>query len=597
VCAEEREGGGSEPGFTSTEIHSAYLDCRRRKRGTSNALRFEMNLATNLLELEEALNERSYQPLRSACFVTVRPKPREIFAADFRDRVVHHLLVREIEPYWERVFIYDSWACRKGKGTHGAVDRLERFVRSATRGGRRRAWFLQIDVANFFMSIDRQRLFEMLDHGLRRQYGVPEGLLPLFSRDYQRYLRFRQVAEGVVFHDPTANFNRRSPREAWQRIPERKSLFGCAPGQGLPIGNLTSQFFANVYLNPLDQFVKHALKARHYVRYVDDAVLIHEDPEVLRGWQREIETFLRDRLGLSLNPRAMKLKPVSCGIDFLGYVVHPTHRLVRRRVVGSFRASLEEMGNRLVRENAGTVEYRFRAGLLERLLATVNSYLAHFVKARSRTTLQGLLCSQLWLQAFLEFRGARATRRWRPPAGLGSLPAQLRWLRKSFPGALVLLQVGRYFEMFGRDASWAVEHLGLRSLPPRTAQVPRAGVPRYAAEKLARRAAGKGRAVLQVVESGYSLYGLAERVPNVLLLPTGSEQPAATPTATAASFACGPDRDRRSEGRCRGAACCARAFRMPPLAVVHANDVGARFIAPVGSPAGPAAGPPAGGAR
>jgi len=168
--------------FSADEIHEAYLDCRRRKRGTANALRFEMNQAGHLLDLEEELNSGSYRPSRSVCFVNLRPKPREIFAADFRDRVVHHLFVREIERHWERVFIHDSYACRPGKGTHAAVDRLEEFVRSVTRGGRSRAWFLQFDVHNFFMSIDREILFRMIDGGLGRQYGVPKGKLPLFCR-------------------------------------------------------------------------------------------------------------------------------------------------------------------------------------------------------------------------------------------------------------------------------------------------------------------------------------------------------------------------------------------------------------------------------
>ena len=128
-----------EPVFSAAEFHKAYLDCRRNKRGTANALRFEMDLASNLVGLESDLNSGCYRPSRSVCFVNLRPKPREIFAADFRDRVVHHLFVRYIEEHWERVFIHDSYACRPRKGTHAAANRLEEFVRSVTHGGRRRA--------------------------------------------------------------------------------------------------------------------------------------------------------------------------------------------------------------------------------------------------------------------------------------------------------------------------------------------------------------------------------------------------------------------------------------------------------------------------
>jgi hypothetical protein len=524
VCAQEREGDGSGSGFSSAELYSAYLDCRRRKRGTANALRFELNMGKNLLDLEDALNARSYQPSRSACFVTVRPKPREIFAADFRDRIVHHLLVRQIEPYWERVFIHDSYACRKGKGTHAAVNRLEQFVKSATRGGRRRAWFLQFDVDNFFMSIDRQRLFEMLDRGLRRQFGVPDGKLPLFCRDYPRHLDLRRLAETIVFHDPTEHFARRSPKDAWRRVPGRKSLFGCAPGHGLPIGNLTSQFYANVYLNPFDQFVKHTLKAHHYLRYVDDAVLVHEDPEVLRGWLADIEAFLHERLGLALNPRATKLKPVSCGIDFLGYVVHPTHRLVRRRVAGSLAARLDELRDRLVRDRPGETVYRFPARALERLLATVNSYLAHFAKASGTNLLASILGDHRWLETYLRRDGDRVVRRWKPPSGLGRLSAQVSWFHRAFPDALVFVQVGRYFEAYGDDARRMIEHLGLLPLSPRFARVERVGVPAFAIDRILDRTAAAGRRVLKVVESGYPLYRVCERVPALLREP-GCEAP------------------------------------------------------------------------
>ena len=287
-----------KPSFSTDELHEAYLDCRRRKRGTANALRFEMNQAEHLLDLEEELNSGSYRPSRSVCFVNLKPKPREIFAADFRDRVVHHLFVREIEEHWERVFIHDSYACRPGKGTHAAVDRLEEFVRSITRGGRRRAWFLQVDLHNFFMSIDRQILFRLVDGGLRRQYGVPDGKLPLFCGDLDRYRAMRKLAHTLIFHDPTGNYARKSPLRAWGYIPDHKTLFNCPESKGLPIGNLTSQFFGNVYLNPLDQFVKHELKAQRYVRYVDDVVLLHPDRQVLVQWKQAMERFLGEKLAL-----------------------------------------------------------------------------------------------------------------------------------------------------------------------------------------------------------------------------------------------------------------------------------------------------------
>lgn len=224
----------SDPGFSPEEVHDAYLDCRRRKRGTSSAVHFEMRQAENLLDLEGALNSGSYSPSRSVCFISLHPKPREIFAADFRDRVVHHLFIREIESYWERVFIHDSFACRRGRGTHAAVDRLARFVKQVTRGGRRRAWFLQFDVHNFFMSVERRILFDAIEDGLRRQYRVPNGTLPLFCRELERFEAMRELARTLIFHDPTRDHVRKSPSEAWAHIPDHKTLFNCGPGKGLP---------------------------------------------------------------------------------------------------------------------------------------------------------------------------------------------------------------------------------------------------------------------------------------------------------------------------------------------------------------------------
>ena len=149
--------------FSLANIHRQYIACRRNKRNTVNALRLEARQELNLLELRDALAERAYEPGRFVCFFVERLKLREIFAADLRDRVVHHVLVSYLEKTWERVFIHDSYACRKGKGVHAAVARLQAFMRQATANCTRCAWTLQLDIRNYFMSIDRRRLFAMLD--------------------------------------------------------------------------------------------------------------------------------------------------------------------------------------------------------------------------------------------------------------------------------------------------------------------------------------------------------------------------------------------------------------------------------------------------
>jgi retron-type reverse transcriptase len=146
--------------FSFENLYRQYLKCRRNKRNTVNALRFEARQEENLLELLDALQSRTYHPGCSVCFVTLRPKMREIFAADFRDRVVHHVLVDYLERIWEPLFIHDSYACRKNKGVHAGVNRLRQFILQVTLNGRSRAWYLQLDIRNYFMSIDKSILFD-----------------------------------------------------------------------------------------------------------------------------------------------------------------------------------------------------------------------------------------------------------------------------------------------------------------------------------------------------------------------------------------------------------------------------------------------------
>jgi hypothetical protein len=248
------------------------MDCRKRKRGTINALRFEYDVLGGLFDLAHELQRGTYQLSRSVCFITRNPKLREIFAADFRDRIVHHLIVRELEKYWEPRFIFDSYACRRNKGIHAAASRLQQFMLKVSKSQKIPAYFIQLDIRSFFMSIDKSILFSIFE-----KKNIQQELLNLL---YQ-----------TIFHDCTQNYFFRGNRELLDQVPAHKSLFKVDKGKGLPIGNLTSQFFANVYLNELDQFVKHSLKCRFYLRYVDDFLLLSANPEELYEWKDRIEIF------------------------------------------------------------------------------------------------------------------------------------------------------------------------------------------------------------------------------------------------------------------------------------------------------------------
>lgn len=322
--------------FTFEQLVQAYYECRRNKRNTNSARQFELNMEANLLDLHDELLSGTYQPGRSICFVVTRPKAREVWAADFRDRIVHHLLYNQVGAGIEATFIADSCACIPGRGTLYAAKRLEAKVRSATQNWSRPCHYLKADLANFFVAIDKR----VLDRQLRRLIDEPW---------------WRRLALQILWHDPRDNASMRCPIHLLNRVPQHKRLTAQPAYLGLPIGNLSSQFFANVYLNALDQFVKHDIKARHYIRYVDDFVLLHDSPQQLNAWLAEIEAFL-PTLGARLNPTKTILQPVARGIDFVGQVIKPWHRSTRRKTVAE-------------------AARRIAAAPEADLLATANSYL------------------------------------------------------------------------------------------------------------------------------------------------------------------------------------------------------------------------------
>ncbi|NCO46343.1 MAG: RNA-directed DNA polymerase, partial [Vibrio sp.] len=262
------------------------------------------------------------KPGRSICFVVKEPSPREIFAASFKDRVVHHLLIREILEMGERKFIFDSFACRKNKGTHAAVKRLKRFIRKVTQNYKKEAFYCQLDISGFFMSIDHDILFSIFKKFISKQ-----------DKPNQWEEEVLWLARTIIFYKPTKNYLIKGSPSLFKLIPPRKSLFESGENAGLPIGNYSSQFFANLYLNELDQFIKRELKCRYYVRYVDDFILLDRDKEKLKFWRDEINDFLKENLKLELNLNKIKIQPIDKGIDFLGYFVKPDYTLVRKKVV------------------------------------------------------------------------------------------------------------------------------------------------------------------------------------------------------------------------------------------------------------------------
>jgi retron-type reverse transcriptase len=285
----------------------AWHDAACGKRGHPPVAAFEYRLEDNLLILQEELRTHTYRPGAYTSFFIHEPKRRLISAAPFRDRVVHHALCQVIEPAFERSFIADSFANRVGKGTHRALDRLQHFTR-------RFRFALPCDLRQFFPSIDHEILLDTL----ARKVTDPNLL----------FLCARILASGRDVLSGAYDM-------AW--FPG-DDLFAALRPRGLPIGNLTSQFWANCYLNPFDHFVKRELRCPGYVRYVDDFVLFADDKRVL--W--ELKTALVDRLArlrLTIHPGAHP-QPVTEGLPFLGFTVYPHRRRLKRRKSIHFQRKL-----------------------------------------------------------------------------------------------------------------------------------------------------------------------------------------------------------------------------------------------------------------
>jgi len=299
------------------ELHKAYLDARKHKRNTINQLKFERNLEAELFSLCNELETRTYELKPGICFINELPVKREIIAADFRDRVIHHFLYNKIYPALDKKFIYDSYSCRVGKGTLFGIKRVQKFLKAHTAT----PWVLRLDIQGFFMAINRSILFDLIIKGLHNEIC-----------DLSEFL-----IRKIVFNEPLKNSFFKSPKSAWNDLPPDKSLMHSVPNCGLPIGNLTSQIFANVYLNPLDHFIKRDLKIKYYGRYVDDMVLIHSDKQVLLNAISSVREFLKSELRLTLHPKKIRLQPADKGFAFLGTYIYPNGITVGKRIVKNFR--------------------------------------------------------------------------------------------------------------------------------------------------------------------------------------------------------------------------------------------------------------------
>jgi RNA-directed DNA polymerase len=352
-------------------LFQAYFDCRKNKRNTINALRFETDYEYNLIALCDELNSNTWHPGRSIAFIINKPVKREIFAADFRDRVVHHWLINQLNPLFEKTFIYDSYASRKGRGAHMGIARAAQFIRKCSLNYQRDCYVLKLDIMSFFIRINRRILWERLRCFIEARYHSSDKVLIL------------EIACKVIQNEPTSHCFIKGKRRDWQDFPKDKSLFYARDHCGLPIGNLTSQVVANFYLNPFDHFIKHDLGVRFYGRYVDDFILVHEDKTFLKSLIPKIEGFLREEIELELHPRKRYLQHYCKGIPFLGVILKPHCIYAGRRIKGNFYEAIARH-NMVIKDHKPTKEEQMA------FLCSINSYLgilSHYQTHRLRKSM------------------------------------------------------------------------------------------------------------------------------------------------------------------------------------------------------------------
>lgn len=343
------------------DLRQAYYDARRHKRNRRYQLAFEANLDVNLLTLRDELFNRSYSAGPCTCFLVKDPKLREVFAAQFRDRIVHHLYYNYTHRMLERTFIADSYSCIKGRGTHYGIDRLERHIRRVSDNWRHPCYVLKMDIRGYFMHINRDRLLEItlgqLGRMSRRRVSkdMEYRWCDVVELEFVKWL-----SREIILLNPIDDCKVQGSREEWCDLSHDKSLFHSPRGCGLPIGNLTSQLFSNVYLNELDQFIKRNLGCKHYGRYVDDFFVVSNDREWLRQLIPRVRKFLSDKLSLRLHEGKVRIYDAGYGVEFLGAFLKPYRRYISN-------STLRRMKKKLYNLEEETD--------VERLCSRVNSYI------------------------------------------------------------------------------------------------------------------------------------------------------------------------------------------------------------------------------
>ena len=294
----------------------AFKKARRGKTKKDYVIKFEENLIENLQQLQFELMTQTYKPRPLKTFILRDPKTRKISKSHFRDRIIHHALCNIIEPIFQKTFIYDSCANQKGKGNLFAIKRFDMFKRKVSKNGKINGWFNNNQIKGFCLKADIKHYFA----------EVNQRILINIIRRKIKDRRAMQLITKII-----KNYNNKE--------------------KGMPLGNLTSQFFANIYLNELDYFTKHKLKTKHYIRYVDDFIILHSNKTQLITHKKEIRKFLRNKLKLQLHPQKSRITKLSQGIDFIGFRIFYHYKLLRKRNIKNMQEKIKQYRESKITKN------------------------------------------------------------------------------------------------------------------------------------------------------------------------------------------------------------------------------------------------------
>jgi len=334
------------------DLYTSYLEARRGKRMRDDVMTFTDRLEENLISLQNDLIWGMYDVGKYNMFYVHEPKLRLVMSIGFRDRVLQWSIYRALNPFYNKSFIYDSYACRLGKGSHAAADRLQYWLRQVHRRELAdqsvKYYYLKLDISKYFYRVNHKVLLDILSVRIKDQR-----LLDLLEKIIN--------CETQKFGLPMGMKPEECPYELW------------LDDTGMPIGNLTSQLFANIYLDQLDKFCKHTLGIHYYIRYMDDVIILADNKEILHQWKAEIEAFLNEALLLNLNDKTA-IRPISLGIDFVGYKMWSTHRKLKKSTARNIIRKVKVMCCDLAEGTLTEEEFRRRAASYKGMLEHCDSH-------------------------------------------------------------------------------------------------------------------------------------------------------------------------------------------------------------------------------